>query len=119
MKTCRRCAEEVADEEVLCRHCESNLKEIPSKRTSAMAVASLTSSIAGFFMFFFIGQILGIVFGYKARKEIKNSTGAVQGENLATAGIIVGWVGIALDLAIVVFMVLAFTGALAGLLCSF
>ncbi len=119
MKTCRRCAGEVSGGAVLCRHCGSNPEETFSKRTSSMAVASLASSIAGFFMCFFIGQILGIVFGYKAREEIKNSNGSVEGESLATAGIMVGWIGIALDIAIVVFMVLAFTGALAGFLCSF
>ena len=39
--------------------------------------------------------ILAIVFGHKARKEIRS--GMASGDGLATAGIILGWVGIVMS----------------------
>lgn len=117
MKKCRWCAEEIADEAVVCKHCGRNNEENRAVKTSGLAVASLVCSIAGLFMCLFIGQIIGIVLGYKARQEIKEAAGALEGDGLASAGIIVGWVGIAIDIVIVLMIALAFTGALAGVAC--
>lgn len=41
-----------------------------------------------------IGAVLALVFGYRARSQIKNSAGTQTGSGLATAGIILGWIGI-------------------------
>jgi hypothetical protein len=43
-----------------------------------------------------IGSLLALVFGYRARREIRNSAGSRRGSGLATAGIILGWIGIAI-----------------------
>ena len=40
------------------------------------------------------GAVLALVFGYRARSQIKNSAGGQAGSGLATAGIILGWIGI-------------------------
>jgi hypothetical protein len=56
-----------------------------------MAVASLVCSCAGVVPFFFgLTCILGIVFGFVARGQIRKSGGMEQGSGLALAGIIVG-----------------------------
>lgn len=80
-----------------------------------MAIASLVCSIAGLFLCLFVGQVLGIIFGYKARNEIKNSGGELEGEGLASAGIIIGWVGIVIDVLLIVFFGALWGSVLAGL----
>ena len=41
-----------------------------------------------------IGSILALVFGYIAKREIRESSEPIEGNGLATAGIVLGWVGI-------------------------
>jgi hypothetical protein len=66
------------------------------QRTSGYAVASLVLGIAGFFVIPLIPSILAVVFGQKAKDEIRANPG-ISGEGLATAGVVLGWVGIALS----------------------
>jgi hypothetical protein len=61
-------------------------------------VASLVLSIVTLFG---LGSILGIVFGFVARRQVARSGGAEKGEGLALAGIIVGFITLALVLAAV------------------
>jgi hypothetical protein len=60
----------------------------PTKKTNGLAVVSLVCSIAGLLL---IPLVLGIVFGFVARSQIKNSNGTQRGEGLALAGIIIGF----------------------------
>ncbi|MEX0654052.1 MAG: DUF4190 domain-containing protein [Phycisphaeraceae bacterium] len=69
--------------------------------TSGKAIASLVCSLAGFMVCFFIGQIIGIVLGHQALNEIRASQGRLSGEGLAKAGIILGWVFLAIDVLMV------------------
>lgn len=41
-----------------------------------------------------IGSILALVFGYQAKNEIEASNGAQGGGGMATAGIVLGWIGV-------------------------
>jgi hypothetical protein len=54
-----------------------------------LAIASLVCSILGICG---IGAILGIVFGFVARGQIRRSNGMEKGDGLALAGIIIGFV---------------------------
>lgn len=72
-------------------------------QTAGKAIASMVCSIAGMFMFFLVGQIIGLVLGYTARKEIRASAGQLTGEGFATAGIIIGWAGIVIDILLLIF----------------
>jgi Domain of unknown function (DUF4190) len=63
--------------------------------TSGMAVASLVLSIVGI-VTVGLGAVLGVIFGFVARAQIKRAQGAKGGAGLALAGIIVGFVVIAL-----------------------
>lgn len=53
-----------------------------------------------------IGAVLALVFGYQARRQIKNSAGRQTGSGLATAGIVLGWIGIAIVVAGVILIAL-------------
>jgi hypothetical protein len=60
----------------------------PTRKTNGLAVASLVCSLAGFLV---IPLVLGIVFGFIARSQIRNSNGTQGGNGLAVAGIIIGF----------------------------
>ncbi len=65
---------------------------------SSMAIISLIAGICGLTIFPFVGSIIAVVIGSLAKKEILNSQGSLSGENLAKAGVILGWIGIGLGI---------------------
>jgi Domain of unknown function (DUF1707)/Domain of unknown function (DUF4190) len=77
------------------------------QRTNALAVAALVCGI-GQLVAFWPATILAIVLGQKARREIRRT--GEQGDGLARAGIILGYVGLGLTLLVVLIVLLgAFT----------
>ncbi|MBB1116708.1 DUF4190 domain-containing protein [Stenotrophomonas sp. W1S232] len=85
----------------------------PTSTTNGYAVASLVMGILGWSMIPLLGSIGAIVFGHLARAQIRRQP--QQGDGLALAGLILGWVSIALwILGILAFFL--FFGGLAMLL---
>jgi Domain of unknown function (DUF4190)/HAAS len=82
----------------------------PFQQTNSYAIAAV---LLGVFWFAGLGSVFALVFGYRARREIERSAGAQKGTGLAAAGIVLGWIGIAL-LALVVVAVLGLTAASSG-----
>ena len=83
--------------------------ENPAQRTSGYAIASLILGIAGFVVFPIVPSILAVVFGQKAREELRREP-TLGGEGLATAGIVLGWVGIGIvGLLVLVWFVAVLT----------
>jgi hypothetical protein len=74
----------------------------PVPKTNGLAVAAMVCSF--FFWVYGIGAILGVVFGFIARSQIKRSGGVQQGKGMALAGIIIGFAGIAIGVALVVVL---------------
>jgi hypothetical protein len=69
--------------------------------------------ICGFVVCPLICSILAVIFGYQARGEIDRSGGAQGGRGLAVAGIVLGWIGIALSVLIgAIIAILAASGDL-------
>jgi len=81
---------------------------IPQKQnTHALAIVSLVLSILGLMPVLpFVGSIGGIVTGVIARREIAAKPEQLSGDGFAKAGIILGWIGIALLIFIVVAAIL-------------
>jgi hypothetical protein len=73
--------------------------------TSGKAIASLVLGIGGFVIFPVVLSILAIVFGRSAKREIAERPG-LGGAGLATAGIVLGWIGVALTVVAVLFVLL-------------
>jgi hypothetical protein len=67
-----------------------------------LAVASL---VLGIVWVMWIGSILALVFGYVAKAQIDRSGGRQTGRGIAVAGIVLGWVGVAFLLAMIVLMI--------------
>ncbi len=88
-------------------------------RTSGKAIASLVLSILGLVgVLPIIGPILGIILGNQAKGEIARSGGAFTGEDLAQAGVILGWVALALSALGILCAMLTFGGILGLGICS-
>lgn len=84
------------------------------RQTSSLAVVSLVSGILGWTLIPFLGTVVAIVTGHLARKEIRNSNGHLDGDGLAVAGLVLGWLAAVLWVVglLVVFL---FLGGLAWL----
>ena len=61
---------------------------------SNLAVISLVAGILGISLFPFLGSIVAVITGVMARREIQESAGTLGGDGLATAGLVLGWIGI-------------------------
>jgi Domain of unknown function (DUF4190) len=78
---------------------------VAARSTNGMAVASLVCACAGIIPFLFgIPAILGVIFGFVARGQIKNSNNTQGGRGLALAGIIVGFSLIGIFILVVILI---------------
>ena len=77
----------------------------PVGKTNGLAIAAMVCSF--FFWIYGLGAILGIVFGFIARSQIKRSGGTQQGSGMALAGIIIGFGGIALGIILIIIIAVA------------
>jgi Domain of unknown function (DUF4190) len=74
-----------------------------SSKTNTLAIVSLVTSIAGIVILPFLGSLAGVICGHISLSQIKRT--GEQGRGMALAGLIVGYVGLAL--AIVGLILLA------------
>lgn len=65
-------------------------------QTNTLAIVSLISGIAGLFILPIIAGIVAVVTGHMAKKQIQESMGAQGGGGMATAGLIMGYISLAL-----------------------
>jgi Domain of unknown function (DUF4190) len=64
-------------------------------KTNGLAIASM---VLGILWLYWIGSVLALIFGYVARGQIKRSEGRESGGGMAVAGIVLGWIGVAIFL---------------------
>ncbi len=78
--------------------------QAPQVGTNGFAIASL---VLGILWMYWIGSILALVFGYLGKSQMRRT--GQQGAGMATAGIVLGWIGVAMLLLFIGVMVLAVT----------
>jgi hypothetical protein len=89
--------------------------------SSTMATVSLVCGILGFTAFPLLGSIVALITGYQARKETRSVPPTASGDGNATAGIVMGWIGVGIAgvgfccfVAYMVFMFGLFGSSLQG-----
>ncbi len=80
-------------------------------RTSGPAVVSLVFGIICWFALPFVGAIVAVVCGHLARGEIRRAPpGSIDGDGLALAGLVLGYIHLAVCVLVVMFIILFFGG---------
>jgi hypothetical protein len=77
------------------------------KPNDGSAIASLIMGIAAFLFCPLVLGVLAIVFGYIGKRNIEGSGGTLGGEAFAMAGIILGWINIAIVALIAIIILVA------------
>jgi hypothetical protein len=75
------------------------VQQIQMQTTNGLAIASM---VLGIVWVYWIGSILALVFGFVARKQIKQR--GQKGDGMAIAGIVLGFVGLATLLLFVILV---------------
>ena len=75
-------------------------------KNNGMAITALILGIVG--LFCWIGSIPAVIFGYLGRRQIKESGGTQTGDGMAMAGIVMGWIGVAI---LILYLILLAVGA--------
>lgn len=65
-------------------------------RTSTLAIVSLASGIAAWLLLPVLGAITAVITGHLAKKEIRRSAEMLGGNRMATVGLVLGYVQIAI-----------------------
>lgn len=122
---CDSCGMEIPDHAVFCPKCGVNIgnegpgtanSALPappppryspgsSRKTSGFAIASLIMGIGGFICFPLVMSILAIIFGVISKREIKKSEGMIGGKGMATAGLTLGIVGLAIPVVLAAIVI--------------
>ncbi|MEG2941510.1 MAG: DUF4190 domain-containing protein [Thermomonas sp.] len=85
------------------------------RQTSTLAIISLVAGILGWTVLPFLASIAAVICGHMARKEIRLAPDRLEGDGRAIAGLVLGYLSIAMLLLIVVGIFLLFGGLAAFL----
>ena len=90
-----------------------------ARPTSALAITTLVSGILGWTLLPFLGSIAAVICGHMARAEIRRDPN-LDGDGMAVAGLVLGWVSIALGVLAILLVIVAilFFGGLAAFIAA-
>lgn len=77
---------------------QQNSSYSPAQQTSPLALISLISGILGWLGLFGLGGIVAVITGHMAISEIAKSAGRLTGDGMAKAGLILGYLNIAITI---------------------
>lgn len=76
-------------------------------RTSSPAVVSLIFGILAYVFLPGIGALVAVICGHAARAEIRRAPpGSIEGDGLALAGLVLGWIQLAFAILVLALVVL-------------
>jgi hypothetical protein len=79
---------------------------VSQRTTNTLAVVSMAFGIASWVVLPFVGAIVAIVCGHMARREIRQALpGSTEGDGMAVAGLVLGYVHLALAVACIMFVI--------------
>jgi len=79
----------------------------PAAKQSPLAIISLVCGILSLIAGGVVFQLAAIICGHLARSEIRRSNGAIRGDGMAIAGLILGYIGIAVVLVTMSLVLMA------------
>ena len=83
-------------------------------QTDGKAIGSLVCGIASVTIFSIIAGIPAIILGHISRSDIRKSEGRLKGEGLALAGLIMGYISLAIIPLILIIATIAIPGLIRG-----
>lgn len=93
MKSCSNCGQIVPGGAIACPFCRTRPGAVVPAQTSGKAIGSL---ISGMLFFILPSAIVAVVLGHISLSEINHSVGRLRGKGIAIAGLVLGYIGIAL-----------------------
>jgi type IV pilus assembly protein PilA len=102
VKTCSACGKQSTLDATACMWCHASLganalaAEPPFTGTPGTNGKAIASLICGLFFFFLPAAIAAVILGRSSRREIRRSRGLQTGDGLATAGSVLGYLGISI-----------------------
>ncbi len=88
--------------------------------TNIWAIVSLAAGVLGWLGVFGLGGIAAVICGHIAKSQIRSSGGRMGGDGFATAGLVLGYLNIALTALGICLFVLVFAGVISGAaICPF
>lgn len=110
MAFCENCGRELSDRAPSCPNCGhpsgTTSHATGHRRTEGSATASLVLGIAGLVVCPLVCSVLAIIFGNKAKGKIAADPN-LEGEGLAKAGVILGWIGVGLGVVTALLFIAA------------
>lgn len=88
---------------------------VEQAETSPLAIISLVFGVLGWFALPLLGALVAIIAGHVARGQIRESRGELQGDGLAVAGLILGYLSLGLVVLIAGLMMIFGLGLFAFL----
>lgn len=122
---CSKCGRPNPPYSTFCQHCGNNLRTEANNenthninfnigrqynpyKTNSYAIWSLVLACVSFIFGWAVTAVIAIILGNNAKTQIHMSN--EQGENLANAGIILGWINIGLSILAVFILIIFFAG---------
>ena len=100
-------------------------------KVSSSAIVSLATGIFSWLVLFFHGAVdislipaliiapisalLAVIFGSRAKRQIRDGGGAVTGKGMANAGLILGWIYLIVGIILIVLVALGLTAIIGSL----